>query len=157
GSAGPPLVAGPAAAELVPSWSKPAEKMARALAATGRTEEAVLQAVAALRGAPHDLSPAITYVVVAFKHLGQSNDPAKVAELLKLCESIQKAQPGEPETLPIHVALLARKGQRDAALSTARAALSATTRPSSITLLRLASVSRSEKLGLEGEISALVA
>jgi tetratricopeptide (TPR) repeat protein len=156
GESEPALAAWRTAAELLPSWSKPAEKMARALAATGRTEEALMQAIAARRSAPHELSPAITYVVVSFKHLGQSNDPAKVDELLKLCESINAAQPNEPETLPIRIALLARKGKRDEAIHAARSVLSATTRPSSLTLLRLASISRTEKLGLEPEISSLI-
>jgi tetratricopeptide (TPR) repeat protein len=157
GESEPALAAWRTAAELLPSWSRPAEKMARALAATGRTEEALMQAIAARRSAPHELSPAITYVVVAFKHLGQSNDPAKVHELLKLCESINAAQPNEPETLPIRVALLARKGKRDEAIGAARTVLSSTTtRPSSLTLLRLASISRTEKLGLEPEISSLI-
>lgn len=157
GESEPALATWRMAAELVPSWSKPAEKMARALAATGRTEEALHHALLALRSAPpRDLSPAITYAVVAFNHLGQSTDPARVAELLKHVESIQQADPGEPETLPIQVALLARAGRRDDAINTARAALAAEEKPAAMTLLRLASVSRREQLGLEPEIHALV-
>ncbi|HEV2296476.1 MAG TPA: tetratricopeptide repeat protein [Tepidisphaeraceae bacterium] len=157
GESEPALAAWRVAAELVPSWSKPAEKIARALAATGRTEEAIHHALLALRSAPPgDIGPEITYAVVAFKHLGQSNDPVRLSELLEHVESIQQQAPREPETLPIHIALLARTGKRDAAIQTARAALAAEDRPAAMTLLRLSSVSRGENLGLESEINALL-
>ena len=156
GESEPALSAWRMAADLEPSWSKPPEKIARALAATGRTEQAVQQATIAQRRAPHQPSATITYVVVAFKHLGQSNDPARVDELLKHIESVQKAVPNEPETLPIQVALLARKGQRDAAIGVAKGALGAEKPPGVMTLLSLAAISRTERLGLEGQINALI-
>lgn len=157
GEAEPAMAAWRRAAELVPSWSKPAEKLARALAATGRTRQALEQALLARRGAPHELSTAITYAGVAFQHLDKSSEPAKLDELLKLVEAIQKASPGEPETLPIHITLLARSGQRDAAINAARAAINLEDpAPAAATLLRLASVSRSERLELESDIAAAV-
>jgi tetratricopeptide (TPR) repeat protein len=141
------------AAELSPSWATPHIDIARALASSGRTREAVAAAQNAARAAPTLPAAAITLASIRFKALEEGPpDAAEEARLLSLIEQIQKLTQGEPETLPIYVDLLARAGRMDDARSAARAAIANPKRYDPTTLLRLGTVSRDRKLGLEQEL-----
>ncbi|MEO6436077.1 MAG: tetratricopeptide repeat protein, partial [Tepidisphaeraceae bacterium] len=153
------------AAELSPSWSTPHVEIARTLAASGRIREALAEAQTAVRAAPNQLQPIVTLANIRHKALGEgalgegaavegSPDGADEAKLLKLVEQIHKIAPGEPETLPVFVNLLAKAGRRDEAIAVLRAVVSNPTKYNQSTVLRLVSVSRSHKLGLEDELQA---
>jgi Tfp pilus assembly protein PilF len=142
-------------AELSPSWASPHVNIARTLAASGRYKEAVAEAQLAVRGAPDQLFPAITLATIEFQQLEQ--DKASVADqapLLALTAEIQKVSPGEPQTLPLYVTLLARAGRREDAIAAVRASLNAEKTLDPQTIQRLMTVSREQKLGLEPQLSA---
>jgi len=69
-------------------------------------------------------------------------------QLLDLLSQIRKTWPAEPDTLPLYVSLLARRGQREKATETARAALALRPPLSDDVLTRLARASDQEHLGL---------
>lgn len=157
GETEPAIAAWRQAAEMAPSWAVPHARIARAYAATGRPRQALLHASAARYIAPTQLYPLVSYAVAASADLGRSNDPEKVSELLRFVDRIQTAQPGEPETLPMYVALLARAGERARAVDVIDDALKAQPPHDTETLIRLAATSRAEKLGREAPLFEAVA
>ena len=79
-------------------------------------------------------------------------DPARLhqeADLVKLVELIQQQIAQESQTLPLHVRILAQSGQAPKAIEAIKLALDEKQKPAEATLLRLAAVSRDQKLGLE--------
>lgn len=135
----------------VPSWPTPRVQVAYLLAATGRTQTAVENAAQAY-AAGQNLGSAIGLVVALATQLDSGNNPPDVAKVLALAGEIQQKVPGEPQTLPIYVSLLARTGDKDKAVATVRDALAKSYPIGSDAWLRLASVSRAQKLGLEHQI-----
>lgn len=140
------------AAYQAPSWAAPTAAIARTLAMTGRSAEALSMAREALKRAPGALSTATGYVVALFADLQQNPDPAARKKLLDHVTKVQARFPREPETLHIHAALLSRTGDRVKAESVLRSALDAKNPASRDTLLQLAAVSFTERLGLEQEV-----
>src|SRR5262249_12317030 len=95
------------AAELSPSWSCPQVRAAKALATSNRLNEAIKEAQLAYTASPTGES-AILLTSIASKAVEQGVLDAGVEpDLLANIEQIQKQQPGEPETLPAYVNLLA--------------------------------------------------
>jgi Flp pilus assembly protein TadD len=148
----PALQAWHEAARLAPSWSAPAAAVSRMLAATGRSSEALAAARDAFRRAPRALSTTTGYIVAWFADQQQNPDPAEQKRLLELVEKVHAQIPGEPETLHIYASLLSRSGQRPKAVEVIQSAMKADAPPPRDTLLALAAVSFTEKLGLESAI-----
>ncbi|MEA2733883.1 MAG: hypothetical protein QOE14_334, partial [Humisphaera sp.] len=143
------------AGDLSPSWATPHVDIARTLAAGGRIKEALLEAQAAVRAAPTQITAAVTLASIRAKSIEEmGGDAAEEARLLNLVEQIQQMAPGEPETLPLHANLLAKAGRRDDAIAAVRNAMKGTRRPDQATLLRLTAVSRENDLGLEEELKS---
>jgi tetratricopeptide (TPR) repeat protein len=141
------------AAELSPSWSAPHVQAARTLAAAGRTKEAVTEAQLGFVAAPDAPDAAVALAVVEYRALEQGElEAGREAALLALVKKIQEVAPGEPETLPVYVSLLARAGQKDHAIAAVRAALTGPAKPNQATLLRLISASRAQGLGQEDDL-----
>ena len=143
------------AAELAPSWAGPHLSAARALNADGRVKEALEEAQRAFAAAPDSPDAAIALVNLRYRALEQglvdaSSEPA----LLAAVEQVQKQIPGEAETLPTYVSLLARAGRRDGAIAVVRTAIDDPKRYGQATLLRLLAVSRAQKLGLEQDLKS---
>lgn len=144
------------------SWPYPHVRQAETLLAMGRKAEAVDAATQALMIARQ--SPGINALwfeaqTERLRQLGGSDakvDPASVLETLdRVNQQVEGALP-RPDAVaawerlqPSRVFLLARTGKRDQAISTARAALARELgKP---TVERLASISVSERLGIEDE------
>src|SRR5262249_17588300 len=71
-------------------------------------------------------------------------------DLLKVVDTIQRAAPGEQETMVVRIHQLARLNKRQEAIAAMRSALDSTTVSlSERSLIRLASVSRVYQLGME--------
>lgn len=141
------------ASDQLPGWVAPLVGKSAALLALGRTADAVLTAESAYRLLP-DLSSAANLALVRYRQLEENPDDARAAELLDLVNRVDHQSRGEPRTLPIRVALLARSGRRDEAAAAVRLALAQPARYDPATLLRLAAVSREEGLGLETAVLA---
>ncbi|MBC7782235.1 MAG: tetratricopeptide repeat protein [Burkholderiales bacterium] len=137
-----------AAAQTMPSWARPYVGMSQALLQLGRTAEAVDAAKEAYDRLPTTAS-AINLALVRYRLIDETSDQAGADELLKMVQQVQAAVPGEPNTLPMGVSLLAASGQREQAIAMLDAAIQSS-RPLDVqTTLKLAAVSRAE--GLERE------
>ncbi|HEX8524685.1 MAG TPA: tetratricopeptide repeat protein [Tepidisphaeraceae bacterium] len=142
------------ATDFSPSWATPHSEVALALASSGRFNEAVAEAQQAVKCAPEQVQPAATLAAVRFAQLEQNPDPAASKTLFDFVERVQKARPGEAQSLPAYVALLNRDGQRDKAVAVVQAVLQDSRKYDQTTLLRLAAISQKEKLALENELIA---
>lgn len=142
------------AADAMPSWVKPHIMIARSALALGQTEEALEAARAARKGAPNQLASAKVYAAALHQWLSEHPDAEQAKALLQFVTLIQQQKPGEPETLPIYASLLARLGNRDAAVDALRKALDDPSKLDGELLSRLLAVSRAEKLELDDEIYA---
>ncbi|HYO11384.1 MAG TPA: tetratricopeptide repeat protein [Tepidisphaeraceae bacterium] len=149
------LAAWKRAAEQSPSWATPRLNMARALAAANRTKDAVEQAYAAYRAAPDHSATITALAAIRYKNLEEGNaDSNEERSLLALVEKVQQEVPGEAETLPVYVNLLARTGKKGAAAAAVRAAIEKGRKYDQTTIVRLLAASRAHQLGLEEEIHA---
>lgn len=135
----------------VPSWPTPRVQVAYLLASTGRTQTAVEQALAAYNSS-QNLGSAIGFVVALATELDSGNNPPSAKRVLELAGEIQKKVPGEPQTLPIYVSLLARTGDSAKACEVIKDAIAKSYPIGTDAWLRLASVSHARKLGLDQEI-----
>lgn len=136
------------ASRLSPSWSLPFSRMSRLLAEMGRPELAVVAAREAGLRAPGNAEAAVMWITSRAANLG--NSPADSPEkVLAMIDDVQKAIPGEPQTLALKVDMLLQAGRKDEAVQAIRAVINAKTPPPPETLIRLADVSRSANLGLE--------
>src|SRR5213076_1639773 len=108
------------ASELSPSWAEPRLSAARTLAGAGRIKEALDEAQRAYSAAPDYLYAAALLANVRYMALEQGIlDSSTEPNLLAAVAQIQKLVPGEPETMPTYVSLLARAGRRDDAVAAA--------------------------------------
>ncbi len=144
-------------------WPFPHMRTAEVLLSEGRAAEAAAAATEALRAAPD--SPVMNAVwfeaQAACLQRGATGmpDPALVLDRLeKAVSQIEAAQP-TPEIravwerlLPPRVLFLARTGGREQAIQIARAAINGQPPLSTISLQRLASISKGERLGVEAEV-----
>jgi tetratricopeptide (TPR) repeat protein len=144
------------AAELSPSWATPRVDIARMLAGNGRIREALEHAQAAVRAAPTQIAAAVTLANILHKAIEEmGGDAEQEKRLFTLVEQIQKAEPGEPETMPLYVDLLAKAKRRDEAIAAVRNAMKGKRPLNQATALRLTAVSRQHNLGLEEELKAV--
>ena len=141
------------ASDLSPSWMAPHMNIARTLAASGRARDAIAEAEAAHRAAPDNFATVTALATIRYKALDEG--PANAAEeanLLAFVADIQKQVPGEPETLPAYVNLLARAGKNQEAIAALHAAIANLQRYDQPTVLQLAAASRLHGLGLENQL-----
>lgn len=95
----------------IPSWSTPRVQIAYLLAATGRTQTAVENAIQAY-SAGRNLGSAIGLVVALATQLDTGTGTFDAAKVMAYAAEIQQKVPGEPQTLPIYVDLIARTGAK---------------------------------------------
>lgn len=141
--------------QLAPTWAVPYIRIATIYTATKRTRPALQAAQQGLLRAPNNVG-AVVSVANAWSALIESGQgDAGAEQFMTLLEEIQKASPGEPNTLPLYVNMLARTGKKDQARTTLEAALSndKVKLPESV-LLRLAKISADHNLGLADKIYA---
>ncbi|MCC7147530.1 MAG: tetratricopeptide repeat protein [Phycisphaeraceae bacterium] len=143
------------AARRSPLWPLPYVRLARLLAESARAEEAVSASQTALRLAPNSWQVIVTHAL-AWAAAVETSVLANEASLLNYVNQIQKDLPGEPETLPIQAWLYARQGQSDQARTIVRDALAAEKPLPRPALMRLATISRQFKLGLEDQCQAMI-
>jgi predicted Zn-dependent protease len=145
------------ASSIAPSWADPHIRVAEIMASEGKGgADAVIAAKQALitssKGQGHyDYLAVVAQALVRYAHLQESQDPDEAKKLLDYVAEIQKQMPGEPETLPIYVALTADGGNRDAAIAIIKNAES-NDKITEDLIIRLAQTSRQENLGLESEL-----
>ncbi|HSV14192.1 MAG TPA: hypothetical protein VLI90_08025, partial [Tepidisphaeraceae bacterium] len=136
------------ASQISPAWIEPHVMMARTLLSSGRLAEAQGEAEIAARRSPNLLAVQATRAVIAYTQLQPSADHEKTERLLEFVRRIQVELPGEPQTLPIYIALLTRAGHRDDAIASIKSALAAKPPLQSDTLLKLAQIDVAERLEL---------
>lgn len=142
------------AVQLRPSWPLPLFHISRTCSAIGRYAEA-LRAAERLRAIEDSPLGAVAYAVSLYGIVAQSPDAATSkagGELLDLLSQIRKAWPSEPDTLPLYVSLLARRGQREKATEAVKAALALQPPLSDDALTRLARACDQEQLGLSQQV-----
>jgi len=139
------------AANELPNWSIPRARIARALASTGRSQSAVEQAITAYRQSPN-VGSAIALAVAWNSRLANQNDPTLRDKVLGLVSDIQSKLPGESDTLPIYVNLLAQSNQRDKAIAAVNQVLNSPHPPSQDTVIALLPISRANHLNLESNL-----
>lgn len=140
------------AADLAPSWSLPYIMVARTLTKLGQAQAAVDDAREAWERAPNNPAPAKALAVARYARALEVGDPKEYENVLDLVSQIQKYLPGESETLPMYVDLLARVGKRDEAVTALRGALSDQQDRPAETWVSLIEISQRQKLGLEGQL-----
>lgn len=154
--------------KLAPSWSEPYVRIAMTLARQGKgaSDEAGrdsdLSLMTSAEGADqktryNNFDAIVAHLEVMYARLDPNSSATDVNNLLKDVAQVQQQVPGEPSTLPIYIALLVRTDQRDKAIDLINTALKQSPHDGGDTLLlRLAQVSRTEKLGLEDSIEATI-
>ena len=131
-----------------PAWLTPLARLADLLLSRGRTSEAMEVATVGLVRSPSNVILAGALVRVwdtAIERRIRKDD----ADLFELALQVQKAQPGEPQSLPVYVRALVAKGDTAGAKATLAVALEGQARPDEGDLLRWAELSRAKGLGLE--------
>ena len=136
------------AAELVPAWQEPHLASIRTLLELGRIEQGMSLALAAQKRWPTSVAIAAA-LSVAWAANVQAGRTVTGDDLLKLVNQVQEAQPGELQTLPIQIGLVARTGAADEARQMLERALGDEWSLSERTLLKLALVSQANGLDLE--------
>ena len=139
-----------------PAWAEPRRAAAGLLAEEGRYAEAVRRAEDAYRRSPGDLDVVVTWAQAAYGLLETLPEQRELDRLLRMVQEIQRVAPGEPNTLPIYAAVLARSGKPEEAGDVVRSALSAKPPHPPEVLARLAAVSREAGLGMDEEIAGLL-
>lgn len=142
------------AAERMDTWAMPHISTARALLAQDRPLQAYEAARLARARAPRNIGANVTLVLAWYEcaRLGIGNVDSDKLRLL--VENIQHIAPGEPETLPIHVALQVAAGKPDVAQQAIRAALETGKPLAPETLARLTEAARQGKLPIAAELVA---
>jgi tetratricopeptide (TPR) repeat protein len=138
------------AASLDVSWQRPLLDQAQLLLSQGRLDQAEAAARRAFGRVPNSPAGAIVLSRVWFAQV-ESGSTKQIAPLTLLLGEIQKAVPGEEQTLAMQISLMARAGQTEQAADALRNMLNRQPPPTSATLLVLANISRQWKLGLEQE------
>ena len=133
-----------------PIWAAPRIRQATMLLSLGRLDDALSEALAASRVAPHSIDAAIIWALVRGAGLAAGHSDSS-EELLKLVRAIQTAVPREPRTLPLFVSLLVQNQQNGEATRAIAEALDAAEPLGEQVLLRLAQISQTRGLGLQDE------
>lgn len=135
-----------AAAQRAPEWGVAHALVARARLNEGRADEALTRAVQAYQRSPRLREVQATYVLARFQSFGRNPRTADLNELAKVVADLHRQWPNDPETLPLYVTLLARTGQRPAAVERLKAAAKADPPLPPEALLKLDAVARAEGL-----------
>jgi predicted Zn-dependent protease len=130
-----------------PAWAEPITHIAETLLGLNRFSEAAKAAQSALVRAPEDRN---SLVCLALASAGAAGTAAERKSLLPLFDSIHEKYPSEQRTIALRTSLTAQFKGKDAALKVVGAALSMQPPPTLLTMLQLATVSRTENLGSEG-------
>ncbi|MGH7214205.1 MAG: tetratricopeptide repeat protein, partial [Tepidisphaeraceae bacterium] len=141
-------------AERNPSWAMPQVMIAQLLASTGRIDDAFAVASLARKRLGRNPTVVASYLALGYRVLMENGETAKADTLAADFASVQKAVPGEPQTWPIYVALLARTDKVFTAKAELKKAMEMPRPPAAETLIRLASASRQGELGMENELLA---
>lgn len=140
------------AAELNQTWSLPLARLAGLFLDKGDTERATQAAqVAMRRGA--NTTTALT-VARIFATLARRGSAVSPDALLKVIDQVDKVSPGNTEAELIRLQIYLKDGKNDQAVTLIRSILNAKEPPEESLLLRLAEISRGNKLGLEEDILA---
>jgi tetratricopeptide (TPR) repeat protein len=100
------------------TWALPWVRMSQAFAGTNRTKQAFEAAANAVRRAPTN-SAAISALATAQSELiEQAGVKERSKDLLELLTQIQRAAPGEAQTLPLYIELMAKNNRNDEAVMT---------------------------------------
>lgn len=136
------------AAMLMPTWSTPLANLSAAQLELGAATDAFASAQSAFQRARCTQSQ-MNLAIVRYMQIERTGDENAARDLLNVVQQMQEQMPGEPNTLPIYISLLARSNRHEEARSIANTALNHLGEYSAETLLRLASVSHAFNLGLE--------
>jgi len=140
------------AAELNQTWGLPLTRLAGLFLDKGDTERAAQAAQAAMRrglNTPTALVVAHIYATLAGNGAGLSAD-----NLLQLIDQVEKASPGNPEAALLRLEIFAKDGKNDQAVALIHSLLEAKEPPAESLLLKIAEISRGNKLGMEAAILA---
>ena len=150
----------------VVGWITPRVLIAQTLLDDGRPDEAVVAAAQALRIAPNNIPASLAWLSanVTLLETGRPIRPT-ITQLLDHVDQAYRELAGREQVEPIptyleqlicdRVALLSRSGRREEAIAAVRDALARPEPLREATLLRLASISQTEHLGVERECLAL--
>lgn len=143
------------ATSQTPLWTAPWVRLSSLYLEAGQPDRAL--AAAKIAASTMSTGPNMVHLALTW---ASTLDRARLhqdQEFVKLLADIQRVVPGEEQTLPLHLLVLARSGQQDAARKTLQDLLASPQAPSQNLLLRLAAVSREAQLGLEKDCYALSA
>ena len=133
------------------TWSVPAVRLVEVLLQKGRGDQALTIAMRAQRTGNPAAVIMLAKAAAAYFDRGGTGDRE---QLDKLITAVQEKIPGEDQTLLVRADLDAQKGQKDAAINTARSIVRRTPAASEQSLLAVASLSRKYQLGIESEALA---
>lgn len=139
--------------ELAPAWAQPYVSMANVYTDTNRPRQALNAAQNGLVRAPNNVAAVVTVAKAWSKMIESGEADDSVEQYATLLEEVQKAAPGEPNTLPLYIDVLARQGDKDKARQVLTGAI--TKHQSKLgekALLRLAGVSQKHNLGVADQI-----
>jgi tetratricopeptide (TPR) repeat protein len=132
-------------AQRMPSWTTPCLELAQAMLGAGRTDDAIPAAKAAFLRSPSSVAAQVQLARVRYAALQQRFDVEEQSMLLKFVAKLREQLKDEPTLLPIHVALLARSGDKNGATALISSVLSA--QPNAASLLSLYQVDQQFSLG----------
>ncbi len=136
------------AAQSAPAWSLPPIQLARSYTARRRIEDAIRWGQYACACDPKN-PEALSSLAMAYLPAIGGMRAEEVGKVLQLVEEVQKLSPNEPRTLPLQVLLLARTGQKEAAIARLKQVLASPRMPDEKVLIELAAVSRFQQLDME--------
>ncbi|MEM9916113.1 MAG: tetratricopeptide repeat protein [Planctomycetota bacterium] len=136
-----------------PSWAAPCLGLAELYLEQDNATEANGYAVAAIPRQPRGIAGRILLAEAFADEPGRLNATQK-QEVLTLIDQVQTAQPGEPRTLAVQIAVLAGTGDREAARQAMQAALDADPPLSQPVMVTLIEAAKRYDLDPEGEIQA---
>jgi tetratricopeptide (TPR) repeat protein len=142
--------------QIVPAatgWSAPLCNLGNAALSAGKYDDAVALARAAL-ARKADSTAAMMLLAKAQVRGAASLDDATAARVLSLLDQIDHSSAPDPSTTPLRVRVLATIGHKDEAIATARQALAKSPPMPAASIIRLAELSESLRLGLEDECLA---
>lgn len=136
-----------------PSWAAPCLGLAELYLKQDNASEAMGYAVAAVQRQPQGVAGRIL-LAEAF-----ADEPAKLSdtnkqEVLTLIDQVQQAQPGEPRTMALNIAVLAGTGDRAAATQAMRSALAIDPPLSQSAMVALIEAAKRYNLDPDGETQA---
>lgn len=132
------------AAQLLPSWPTPCIELAQAMLDVRRTQDAISAAKTAYLRSPTAAATQVQVARVRFASLEQQFDPQEQKQLLQFVAALRTQFDTEATLLPIHIALLAREGNRAQAQELIRTSLAK--KPDAAAIVSLYQVDRQYSL-----------